>query len=82
MKEYIMKAHGFQEKNMYVNRFARNYQEYCCDRSNLRTFSTILMDDGRHTSPTYKNIMQAYQQLVNDAEPGDAVFCHYSGKCI
>ena len=38
-----------------------------------------LMDDGAHTEPTRENILAAYQKLVDEAEPGDAVFCHYSG---
>jgi hypothetical protein len=42
---------------------------------------TILMDDGEHTNPTCSNITAAYQQLVSEAEAGDAVFCHYSGMC-
>ncbi|CAB9525977.1 Metacaspase-1 [Seminavis robusta] len=40
---------------------------------------TILMDDGENISPTYENIMNAYKKLVEEAEPGDACFCHYSG---
>ena len=40
---------------------------------------TVLMDDGAHTEPTRDNILAAYQKLVDAAEPGDAVFCHYSG---
>jgi hypothetical protein len=39
----------------------------------------ILMDDGKHTEPTSANIIAAYKQVVADSEPGDAVFCHYSG---
>jgi hypothetical protein len=39
----------------------------------------ILMDDGEHTEPTAANIQAAYRQIVADAQPGDAVFCHYSG---
>ena len=39
----------------------------------------ILMDDGEHTEPTYENIIAAYKQLAEEAQPGDAVFCHYSG---
>eukprot|EP00977_Amphora_coffeiformis_P008145 scaffold1819_cov160-Amphora_coffeaeformis.AAC.15 len=37
------------------------------------------MDDGIHPDPTYENIITAYRQLVASCEPGDAVFCHYSG---
>eukprot|EP00934_Nitzschia_sp_Nitz4_P001022 Nitzschia sp. Nitz4//scaffold57_size113557//106873//108113//NITZ4_004009-RA/size113557-augustus-gene-0.185-mRNA-1//-1//CDS//3329554900//1022//frame0 len=40
---------------------------------------TVLMDDGEHTAPTRANILGAYQNLVHAAQPGDAVFCHYSG---
>lgn len=40
---------------------------------------TILMDDGEHTPPTSANIMAAYKKIVKDAQPGDAIFCHYSG---
>lgn len=39
----------------------------------------ILMDDGINTSPTKANIMEAYKNLVDTSEAGDAVFCHYSG---
>jgi hypothetical protein len=41
---------------------------------------TILMDDGAHTEPTYKNILAAYHELVSSAKAGDAIFCHYSGR--
>lgn len=41
---------------------------------------TVLMDDGEHELPTRENILAAYQKLVQEAEPGDAVFCHYSGE--
>ena len=37
------------------------------------------MDDGQHTEPTHDNIVQAYRKLVAAAQPGDAIFCHYSG---
>ena len=40
----------------------------------------ILMDDGIHTSPTKENIIEAYKQVVEDSEDGDAIFLHYSGK--
>lgn len=42
----------------------------------------VLMDDGKHTSPTRANILAAYQQLTAESQPGDAVFCHYSGKSL
>uniref|UniRef100_A0A7S1Y5I7 Peptidase C14 caspase domain-containing protein n=1 Tax=Grammatophora oceanica TaxID=210454 RepID=A0A7S1Y5I7_9STRA len=40
---------------------------------------TLLLDDGEHTSPTYENIMAAYRKIIEESEPGDAIFCHYSG---
>lgn len=40
----------------------------------------ILMDDGIHTSPSKENIIEAYKQVVEDSEDGDAIFLHYSGK--
>lgn len=40
---------------------------------------TVLLDDGEHTSPTYENMVNAYRTIVDQAEPGDALFCHYSG---
>jgi metacaspase-1 len=40
---------------------------------------TILLDDDEHTSPTYDNMINAYKEFVSQAQPGDALFCHYSG---
>ena len=40
----------------------------------------VLMDDGVHTDPTMDNIMYAYRKIVQDSEPGDVVYLHYSGK--
>lgn len=39
----------------------------------------VLMDDGNHAEPTSANIMAAFRKLVAEAEPGDALFVHYSG---
>jgi hypothetical protein len=39
----------------------------------------ILMDDGKHTSPTKKNILNAFQQVAEQSSSGDVVFVHYSG---
>lgn len=41
---------------------------------------TILLDDGYHTPPTRANILAAYDKITSEAEPGDAIFCHYSGE--
>lgn len=40
---------------------------------------TILMDDGHHKSPTYKNIMTAFRKVTRESTSGDTVFLHYSG---
>lgn len=40
----------------------------------------ILMDDGVNIEPTRDNILAAYRNLVAESEPGDSVFCHYSGN--
>uniref|UniRef100_A0A7S0YNU0 Peptidase C14 caspase domain-containing protein n=1 Tax=Hemiselmis tepida TaxID=464990 RepID=A0A7S0YNU0_9CRYP len=39
----------------------------------------VLMDDGRHESPSHLNILQGFQWLVNGAQSGDSLFMHYSG---
>ena len=40
----------------------------------------LLMDDGNHTEPTRKNIINAYKKVVSESQEGDAIFLHYSGK--
>ena len=39
----------------------------------------VLMDDGRHHLPTKKNILEAFDRLIDYSQPGDVVFVHYSG---
>lgn len=39
----------------------------------------ILMDDGRHHLPTKKNILEAFDRVVEYSNAGDVVFIHYSG---
>jgi hypothetical protein len=39
----------------------------------------ILMDDGQHIEPTKKNMEEAFIQLSNDSQAGDAVFVSFSG---
>jgi len=57
-----------------------NIKEYLMDVHEFPEENiTILMDDGEHTEPTKKNMEEAYKKLVHESEPGDAVFCHYSG---
>jgi hypothetical protein len=41
---------------------------------------TVLLDDGEHTEPTYENIINAYKTVISEAQDGDAIFLHYSGK--
>lgn len=40
---------------------------------------TVLMDDDEHDPPTYANITNAYQKIIEETQAGDAVFIHYSG---
>jgi hypothetical protein len=40
----------------------------------------VLLDDGKHTEPTYENIINAYKRVISQSEDGDAIFLHYSGK--
>ena len=40
---------------------------------------TLLLDKEGFTQPTHDNILAAYKKLVSECQPGDAVFCHYSG---
>mmetsp|Transcript_29561 Transcript_29561/g.35154 ORF Transcript_29561/g.35154 Transcript_29561/m.35154 type:complete len:316 (+) Transcript_29561:196-1143(+) len=39
----------------------------------------ILMDDGIHSPPTKRNIMNAYDGLARQTKAGDTVFCQYVG---
>lgn len=39
----------------------------------------LLLDDGEHTKPTRTNITKALKEVANLSEPGDVVFCHFSG---
>jgi metacaspase-1 len=41
----------------------------------------VLMDDGDHAAPTRSNVLDAYRSVVAQSKSGDAIFCHYSGKC-
>jgi hypothetical protein len=44
---------------------------------------TLLLDTGDegagHIDPTKSNILSAYRQLVQDSQPGDVAYIHYSG---
>jgi metacaspase-1 len=40
---------------------------------------TVLMDDGKHVSPTRQNMLAAYRKIVSESRSGDVIFCHYSG---
>ena len=42
----------------------------------------VLLDDGKHTEPTRKNILKAYSELVRQCQPWDAVLCHYAGTFL
>ena len=40
---------------------------------------TVLLDKSGYTQPTRDNILAAYRKVAADSQPGDSVFCHYSG---
>lgn len=42
----------------------------------------LLMDDGKNEIPTRENILAAYKKIVEESQPGDAIFCHFSGHCV
>lgn len=57
-----------------------NMKEYLMDVHEFEDENiTVLMDDGVHPDPTRSNIMYAYQRVVQQSEPGDVVYLHYSG---
>jgi len=57
-----------------------NIRTYIMDVGKVKSRNiTILMDDGKHTSPTKKNIMKALEELTRKCQPGDTAFVHYSG---
>lgn len=57
-----------------------NMKEYIMDVHGFKEENIeVLMDDGKHTSPTYANIIDAFNRLVSASASGDVVFTHYSG---
>mmetsp|Transcript_2146 Transcript_2146/g.3883 ORF Transcript_2146/g.3883 Transcript_2146/m.3883 type:complete len:318 (-) Transcript_2146:223-1176(-) len=57
-----------------------NIKEYIMDVHGFAEENIhVLMDDGKHESPTHANILNAYRKLVAESVAGDAAFCHYSG---
>jgi hypothetical protein len=60
---------GYEQMKEYIKN-CHGFQE---------KYITILMDDGKHTSPTAKNIIAAYAKIVSESQSGDVIFCHYSG---
>ena len=39
----------------------------------------ILMDDGKHTKPTKRNIIRELKKVIRQAEENDAILVLYSG---
>lgn len=57
-----------------------NMKEYLMDVHEFEEDNIVLlMDDGENIDPTRDNIMEAYARIVEDSEPGDVVYLHYSG---
>lgn len=42
-------------------------------------FMTVLLDDRQHKPPTHQNIIEAFKQLAEKSQPGDAVFVLFTG---
>lgn len=58
----------------------KNMMEYLITKEGFELQNiTVLMDDGQHDSPNYRNIMEAYRAIVRQSRSGDTVFLHYSG---
>jgi len=48
--------------------------------SQSKDLMTVLLDDGKHKPPTYKNITEAFRTLSEACQPGDVAFVHFSGN--
>mmetsp|Transcript_5432 Transcript_5432/g.13404 ORF Transcript_5432/g.13404 Transcript_5432/m.13404 type:complete len:314 (-) Transcript_5432:705-1646(-) len=58
----------------------QNIREYIMDVCNVKAENiTVLMDDGKSTSPTRANIMEALDNLCEKCYPGDAAFVYFAG---
>ena len=58
----------------------RNIAKYLSSMGFQQHNMTILMDDGLHESPTYRNIMEAFKWIVRESQPGDRwVLCCWRG---
>ena len=59
---------------------ALNMKEYLMDVHGFEDDNiVVLLDDGEHMEPNKGNILEVLRTLVAEAEPGDAIFLHYSG---
>ena len=57
-----------------------NIKKYLIEHQGFREQEMlILMDDGRHHSPTKRNIEDAFKRITEYSQAGDTVFVHYSG---
>ncbi|GKY92137.1 hypothetical protein MPSEU_000185100 [Mayamaea pseudoterrestris] len=59
---------------------AMNIKKYLIDVQKFNESEMlILMDDGKHHSPTKRNIEDAFRRITEYSQAGDVVFVHYSG---
>jgi len=59
---------------------ANNIKRYLIKKQGFKEKDMlILMDDGRHHQPTKRNILEAFDRVVEYSQAGDVVFIHYSG---
>uniref|UniRef100_A0A7S4QNJ4 Peptidase C14 caspase domain-containing protein n=1 Tax=Ditylum brightwellii TaxID=49249 RepID=A0A7S4QNJ4_9STRA len=58
----------------------KNVKEYLMNEHSFKEENiTVMLDDNVHESPTKANIISGYKKLTKESQPGDAVFCHFSG---
>lgn len=59
---------------------ANNIKRYLIGKQGFKEKDMlILIDDDCHHSPTRKNILEAFDRIVEYSKSGDVVFIHYSG---
>jgi len=59
----------------------QNIREYIMDVCNVKAENiTVLIDDGKSTSPTRANIMEALDNLCEKCYQADAAFVYFAGE--
>lgn len=61
-----------------------NVSNFLCERYNYKREDMVILTDDQTNpvmQPTKANIIRAMEWLVKGAQPNDALFLHYSGRC-